>query len=858
MVARGRPQRLRARGAGDRRRAVDPGPARAARRAAPGGRRAARPLRRPTARTSSPSSTCGTTSREQRGSCPQPVPPAVPRRVPQLPARPRVAGPARQLRQVARTAGLHPERAPTPPRDRIHVAVLAGLLSPRRPARRPRDARVPRRPRRPVRDLPGLGAGQEAAALGDGRRAGRDLPAVGPHRRPDRARVGRAAGRAPRQAHLRRAALVAQARGRASPPSGSRCTACRSSPTARVDYGRIDPELSRELFIRHALVEGDWDTHHAFFHANRELLDDVEELEHRARRRDLVVDDETLFAFYDARIPADVVSGRHFDTWWKKHPRRQPDLLDFTAEMLLTAAGGDAIDRTAYPDHVEAGGLTLPLSYEFEPGTRRRRRHRPRAARRAAPGRPDAVRLAGARPARGAGHRADPVAAQDPAPALRARRPTTPAPCWPRLQGRRRAAARRRWSASWAGCAACTIPREAWELDRLPDHLTVTFRVVDEQRPRAGPRQGPGGAAPASSPRRCAPSWPAAGDGPGAHRADHLDDRRRCPASTGSARGGHVVTGYPALVDEGDTVAVRVVPDRGRARPAMWRGVRRLLLLDTPSPARQVQRGLDNAAKLALCPATRTARSPRCSTTASTAAADALHRRGRRAGLGRARLRPAARRVFAPSWPARRPQVLAAVRARAGGLAPGAGPAARPDRSAPLRAGADITRPAGRAWSAPASSPRPARPGWPTWPATWRRSSGGWRSCASTRSATPAWTAQVRESWPTSTPSCWPQLPPGTEPSPALRRDPLDDRGAAGQPLRAPDADPLPGLGQAHPAGHRRAVVSDSPYRKRGLAVPKTGTRPLGVGQGMTWILRPCPPGTAPAPPGSRPAAAGR
>ena len=98
----------------------------------------------------------------------------------------------------------------------------------------------------------------------------------------------------------------------------------------KVDYGRIDPELSRELFIRHALVEGDWHTHHAFFHANRELLEEVEELEHRARRRDILVDDETLFDFYDERMPADVVSGRHFDAWWKKARREQPDLLTFT------------------------------------------------------------------------------------------------------------------------------------------------------------------------------------------------------------------------------------------------------------------------------------------------------------------------------------------------------------------------------------------------------------------------------------------------------------------------------------------------------------------------------------------------
>jgi ATP-dependent helicase HrpA len=88
----------------------------------------------------------------------------------------------------------------------------------------------------------------------------------------------------------------------------------------KVHYGRIDPALSRELFIRHALVEGDWRTRHEFFHHNRALADEVRELEERARRRDIVVDDETLFAFYDARVGADVVSARHFDTWWKRTP----------------------------------------------------------------------------------------------------------------------------------------------------------------------------------------------------------------------------------------------------------------------------------------------------------------------------------------------------------------------------------------------------------------------------------------------------------------------------------------------------------------------------------------------------------
>src|SRR4030095_1038013 len=82
-----------------------------------------------------------------------------------------------------------------------------------------------------------------------------------------------------------------------------------------VAYGRIDTKLARELFIRRALVERDWETRHAFFAENGRLLEEVDALERRARRRDVLVGDEVLFAFFDERIPADVVSGAHFDRW---------------------------------------------------------------------------------------------------------------------------------------------------------------------------------------------------------------------------------------------------------------------------------------------------------------------------------------------------------------------------------------------------------------------------------------------------------------------------------------------------------------------------------------------------------------
>ena len=136
----------------------------------------------------------------------------------------------------------------------------------------------------------------------------------------------------------------------------------------RVGYAAVDPELSRELFIRHALVEGDWGTHHAFFAANRALLEQVEELEHRARRRDILVDDEALFEFYDQRLPSEVVSGRHFDAWWKRRRRKDPDLLTFSPQMLVNPEA-ENVSEAEFPDTWRSSGLELPLSYQFEPGT---------------------------------------------------------------------------------------------------------------------------------------------------------------------------------------------------------------------------------------------------------------------------------------------------------------------------------------------------------------------------------------------------------------------------------------------------------------------------------------------------------
>mgnify|MGYP001941058352 FL=1 len=133
-----------------------------------------------------------------------------------------------------------------------------------------------------------------------------------------------------------------------------------------VPYHRVDPAAARDMFIRNALIAGDWNTHHAFFKANAQALDDAAAYEEKARRRGLIVDEDTLFDFYDQRIPEKVTTGRHFDSWWKKERRRTPDLLDFDPAKLID----DSHDVTeeSFPDHWRKGSIDYELTYKFEPG----------------------------------------------------------------------------------------------------------------------------------------------------------------------------------------------------------------------------------------------------------------------------------------------------------------------------------------------------------------------------------------------------------------------------------------------------------------------------------------------------------
>ena len=365
-------------------------------------------------------------------------------------------------------------------------------------------------------------------------------------------------------------------------------------PRRSVGYGQIDPEVSRELFIRHALVEGDWQTRHHFFRDNARLRAELEEVEERARRRDLLIGDDELFALYDARIPPEAVSARHFDAWWKKQRHKTPDLLTFTRDELLRTEQSDE-----HPDTWRTEDLALPLTYRFEPGAA-----------------DDGVtvhipvevltRIGG-----------DGFAWQ--VPALREelvtalikslpkdlRRNFVPAPDTARailddlhpengsLLTEVARELRRR--------SGVVVPVEAFDAAKVPAHLRVTFAVETaegaevargkdlaalQDRLAAPVRRAVARAVAGSWERSGLTGWPA--------------DLDELPRSVEQVSGGHTVRGFPAFVDTGAAVDVKVFALAAEQAAVMRPGLRRLVRLSVPSPVKAVERGLDMRARLTL------------------------------------------------------------------------------------------------------------------------------------------------------------------------------------------------------------------------------------------------------------------
>ncbi|WP_245988669.1 ATP-dependent RNA helicase HrpA [Flexivirga caeni] len=364
----------------------------------------------------------------------------------------------------------------------------------------------------------------------------------------------------------------------------------------QVSYAAVDPELCRELFIRNALVEGDWETRHAFFRDNRQLVARIADLEARARRRDLLVGDEELFDFYDSRIPESVVSAAHFDSWWKTAGRSDPKRLTLTEDVLLRDEA-DTVDAADYPKTWRQGDLRLRLTYQFEPGA-------------------DADGVTVHLPLDQLnqvtpdgfdwlvpGLREELVTALIRSLPKATRRNFVPAPDYARrvLPQLDPAAGpiTEELGVLLRGQTGIGISPGEWDWPRVPDHLRITFRVEDSrgrklaegkdlealQEQLAGKVRGAVARAAAGIERTGLTGW---------------GDLGTLPASYEQRHGRRTVQGFPALVDHGDTVSLEVLPTASEQAHETRLGIRRLILLNVDVPWKRIEGLFTTRQRLAL------------------------------------------------------------------------------------------------------------------------------------------------------------------------------------------------------------------------------------------------------------------
>jgi ATP-dependent helicase HrpA len=366
-------------------------------------------------------------------------------------------------------------------------------------------------------------------------------------------------------------------------------------PKRLVHYGPINPLEAREIFIHKALASGELETRGAFFEHNRRLVRDLRELENKARRRDVLVDEETIYRFYDERIPESIYNAAGLDRWRREAEEGNPEILFLTREYLMRHAAS-SITESLFPDTIHAAGADLALRYRFDPG-----------------------------------HPADGVTVTVPlhllnqledtpfdwlVPGLLREKTTWCIRALPKNVRRqlfplpdqvsafldsvdnqlepfelelRRFVQRR---------IGEPIPEHPWQGKELPAHLRMNFRVVDDAgRELAAGRdllalKGQLGQAAQLTFGQSDPGLERAGI-----RAWDFGD---LPEKLSFTRGGRALTGYPALVDEDSSVAIRLFDLESAAQHAMRAGVRRLLRIALKGEMRQLEKGPQGFLQAAL------------------------------------------------------------------------------------------------------------------------------------------------------------------------------------------------------------------------------------------------------------------
>ncbi|MCL2919730.1 ATP-dependent RNA helicase HrpA [Shewanella litorisediminis] len=363
----------------------------------------------------------------------------------------------------------------------------------------------------------------------------------------------------------------------------------------KVQYGPINATEAREIFIRSALAEGQLKTREAFFLHNQKLLEEVESLEHKSRRRDILVDEQVLFDFYNERLPEGIYNAPRLFSWWKEARRKQPELLNFNEEMLYARQTGH-VSKLDFPDVWHQGNLSFALSYHFEPGAQDDgvSVHIPVALLNQVEDNGFDYLVPGLREEKC-------VALIKSLPKSQ-RRNFVPAPDYARAAVQAMSQELPLLDSLAKQLLRMTgtrVSSEDFVLTELPRHLLMHFKIEDDHGKLVGEGrdldalkanlQG----VVAKAIRQVAKS--------GIEQAGLTEwSIEDLPAQFQRKKGNYEVKAFPALVDEKDSVAVKLFDDEHQAQKAHARGVRRLLLINIPSPVKHLQQALPNKAKLAM------------------------------------------------------------------------------------------------------------------------------------------------------------------------------------------------------------------------------------------------------------------
>jgi len=367
-------------------------------------------------------------------------------------------------------------------------------------------------------------------------------------------------------------------------------------PKRRVHYGPINPKESREIFIREALANGEFDTRAAFFIANEKLIAEVEELEHKARRQDVLIDEHQLFAFYDSKIPADIFNAASFEKWRMDAEKLNPRLLYLTRDDLMRH-GADAVTAVQFPEKILLDGVEISLKYRFEPGH-------------VLDGVTAAVPLALL-------NQLDPMPTEWLVPGMLRekltylikvlpktyRRVCVPVPEFVTgflgyIENKPMAPLLETLAAYIQQKTTLKISKEDWSLSEIPPHHLMNFSVLDD----AGRELAMGrdwnslkkqlGSAAQLTFRNTSPSI----EKTGLKQWDFGD----LPRTLSFERDGLKVTGYPALEDDIEAVSVRLFDTESEAELSHRKGVCRLMRFELKEQIKQLEKSLPNFNQYAL------------------------------------------------------------------------------------------------------------------------------------------------------------------------------------------------------------------------------------------------------------------